>query len=346
MGAIALADGDPTTAEWCAEQLLRMHSGPIDVDHRPATATHFRAGAMWELGHRELAISKWLEGVRAFPMNLSIADQYVRHLGELRGGARGVIEAMRTVASQPVAAGAAAYFLREGDWERAGQLAAACKVPSPETAHAFFRTGNIDEALAIVAGTGLRGRLAGLLWALETRNDGLAARLLVGARATWRTATAHVQRGERVPASLDWLVWNWVRTCFDFRCDDLVRRLVEAAHGSAVERGARCATLFLEARRPADALRHAAENMESPIASGVIGLIAYGQGDFRTAAEFLSKRAEAGDAPVRVYRQGALALRSLGRAEEAQRLLAMGKKARPDSLFWERGDFLKRGDEV
>jgi len=72
-----------------------------------------------------------------------------------------------------------------------------------------------------------------------------------------------------------------------------------------------------------------------PDADEVVGLVAESRGEPALAAEFLERRAEAGDAPVRVYRRGAQVLVKLGRGEAARRLWALGEKARPDSRLWQ-----------
>src|ERR1019366_8505949 len=147
MGTIAVAEGDPVTPEWCANALLRIERAAFDFAQRRSTALHLRAAAL----------AAWLAGVREFPDDGFLADQYVRRLELLRGGVRGGLEAMRAAGTLVVAAAAVGSFVRAADWPRAMQLAARCPAQSLYSAHAFLRTGRVDEALGVFAQQGEAG---------------------------------------------------------------------------------------------------------------------------------------------------------------------------------------------
>jgi hypothetical protein len=105
--------------------------------------------------------------------------------------------------------------------------------------------------------------------------------------------------------------------------------------GDPYDRDARRAKVLFEAGRVPEALESALPLAGHPDADEVVGLVAESRGEPALAAEFLERRAEAGDAPVRVYRRGAQVLVKLGRGEAARRLWALGEKARPDSRLWQ-----------
>jgi tetratricopeptide (TPR) repeat protein len=337
MGTIAAGDGDPVTPEWCASELLRIERAAVDFAQRRSTALHLRAWALWESGDRETALSSWLAAVREFPNDGFLADQYVRRLERLRGPVLAGIEATRAAPTLVVAATSVGSLVRAGDWARAVQLATRCPAQTLYTAHALLRTGRATDAIEIFRQQGEAGALSMLLWALEDRDEALAARALTGASPVWHEAASHIQRGQPVPESLHWLVWHWARTWLDFRGDAFAGRLMELGARPAHERGACCAKVLFELGRSADALDLAARSPGQPDTNEVVGLIAYGQGDFASAAAFLGRRAEVGDAPVRVYRCGADALARTGHEGAARRMWALGKDARPDSRLWKDG---------
>ncbi len=343
LGTLAANEGDPVTLEWCASALLRIDRAAVDVTQRRSMALHFRAAALWEIGDRDAALTGWLAAVREFPNDGFLADQYVRRLEQLRGAVRGGVEATRAAGTLVVAAATVGSLVRAGDWARAAHLATRCPAQTLYSAHAFLRTGRIEDAIGILSQQGESGALSLLLWALEVDDEALVARALAGASTVWQTAAHLIQRGQSVPESLDWLVWHWARTCIDFRGDAFASRLTELATAAAPERGARRAKLLFDAGRTADALQMALGFAGSPHADEIAGLIAHGQGDFPSAAEFLGRRAEAGDAPVRVYRCGAEAFVKLGRKDAARRLWALGEKARPDSRLWQSRDEARDG---
>jgi hypothetical protein len=335
MGTIAVSEGDPVTSEWCASELLRVDRAAMDVTQRRSMALHFRAAAAWEVGDRDAALTGGLAAVREFPNDGFLADQYVRRLEQFRGAVRGGIEATRAAGTLVVAAAAVGSLVRTGDWARAAELAARCPARTLYSAHAFLRTGRIDEGIEILSQQGESGALSMLLWALEVRDEALVARALEGASPVWHTAARLIQREQSVPESLDWLVWHWARTWIDFRGDVFAGHLMDLSATAGPDCGARCAKLLFDAGRAEDALQMAMGSPGSPQADEIAGLVTYGQGDVSSASDFLSRRAEAGDAPVRVYRCGAEAFVRLGRKDAARRMWALGEKARPDSRLWQ-----------
>jgi hypothetical protein len=244
------------------------------------------------------------------------------------------MEATRAAGTLVVAAMTVGSLVRAADWARAVQLATRCPAQTLYTAHALLRTGRVEDAIVIFGQQGEAGALSMLLWALEARDEALVSRALASAPPVWQRAAGHIQRGESVPDSLEWLVWHWARTWLDFRGDAFAGRLMELVAAPAAARGARCAKVLLELGRPADALAFASRSAGQPEADEVVGLVAHGQGDFASAAAFLERRAAAADAPVRVYRCGADALAKTGRRDAARRMWALGEKARPDSRLW------------
>jgi tetratricopeptide (TPR) repeat protein len=331
MGRIALAEGDPETPAICADQLMALEGAVVDVEQRRTGALHLRAGALWVKGERELALAQWLEAVRSFPNDGVLADQYVRHLATHRGGVRGALEAMRLVPTLVVAASAVGSFVRAGDWGRAGQLAASCPAQTLYTAHAFLRTGRIEEGLEVFKQQGPRGALGLVLWALERGDDDLLARALDGAPESWSAVALAVARGERPPPALDCLLWQWAGGWFEMRGDTLAARMIDLGLESDLERAGRLCVMLFELERHAEALEWAGRYPEALGAWEVSGLLAYHLGDWKVAADRLARRARAGDAPVRVYHLGAQALLRCGRDEEARQVLALGRRARPHS---------------
>ena len=331
MGAIALAEGDPETPGRCAEELLGIKEALVDVDQRHTSALHLRAGGLWEQGERERAVAEWLLAVRAFPSDGVLADQYVRHVEALRGGVRGALEAMRAAPTLVVAAAAVGSFVRAGDWTRAGQLAASCPAQTLYTAHAFLRTQRVKDGLEIFEQQGPLGAAALVLWALECDDAALLERALLRAPPSWIAVASAVARGERPPAPFDWLLWQWARAWFEMRGDALGARMVALGNEPDAERSGRLAVLMFELGRHEDALRLAQESPESRGAWEATGLIAYQQGDWEAAADLLARRAHAGDAPLRVYRLGAMALARCDRNDVATQVRALGRVARPHS---------------
>lgn len=334
LGALALEEGDPATCDWCADELLAVEGADLDAERRRPTALHLRAGARWERGERDEALADWLRAVLEHPSDGFLADQYVRHVERRRGGVVGALEAMRAASNIVVASAAVGSFVRAGDWGRARDLAARCPAQTLYSAVAFLRAGRVDDGLAILARQGKEGAVAALLWGLEHRDAPLVDRSLDGAPQAWRDVAESVQRGVAVPPPLEWLARKWARTSFGLRADAVAARLLGAASDPVVARGGLCAEYLLTADRPADAAHFALQFRDSPGGSEVLGLLAYAEGDLGTAAEWLTRRVAAGNAPVRVYRLAADALTRTGRPEDARRVRADGEAARPWSLAW------------
>jgi tetratricopeptide (TPR) repeat protein len=334
LGGLSLAEGDDATADWCATELESVQAGATgDVGGRAAAVETLRAGASWERGETGEAVARLDAAVRAHPDDAGLADAFVRREEQLHGGVAGAVEAMRRVPCPHVIAASLGCLTRQERWAEAIELTLRWRVESPYAAHAMLRAGRRDDGLGILERLGGAGRAHALLWALEQRDDALVSRLLEGAPAVWGPVARSVAKGERVPARLAWVAWSWARIWLDVRGFDLTRRLVFSLPAPDADCAASLALLLYDAREPMRGLAMAVGHADRPDAQEMMGLLCHDRGDTDGAARFLRARAEAGEAPVRVYAKGAEALAERGRGADAREMIALGRRARPHSVL-------------
>ncbi len=197
-------------------------------------------------------------------------------------------------------------------------------------AFAVAKQGDRDRGRKELLTFGDRVAAHAVIFGLAYDDEAAIAHALAAYSAPYAEALGLVRAGAKVPARLVWTVATWLKLALQFREDKAATALTRSLPWPTAEREAFRARLAHEIGDPT-ALSRALEHATELASFEVIGLVAHAHGDFAAAATMLRMRANAGDAPVRVYLKGADALVCLGRKQDAQVLLAQGREARPHS---------------
>lgn len=336
LGNLALREGDADTALACALDLERSR-GDGFVDRRTCheIATELRLGAAVEKSANKATAklqAQLLRAVKRYPRNYPLADLLVKVSQELRGASKGISEAVRLAKAAPatVAAALSALF-RANAFEACVSLGKQRRMRNEPWSFALAKIGQRDEARKELAlmGDGSTGHR--IVFALAYDDSGLTEALAL-LQPIYADVAAKVLAGMKVGARATWIVTSWLATAIQMREERAVTALTAALPWPTSKREALRALLTHDEGEPLTALARALEHPLEPDALEVIGLVAYAHGDWSAAATMLAMRADAGDAPVRVYLRGADAMRRLGRPADAEALLAMGREARPGSV--------------
>lgn len=340
MGEVALMEGDFLTAERCALRLEELpESVNGDTGRRDSIVLIFRSGAQWEAGRKAEAIETLRQGLLAYPSDGVLASLWVRYRDSLYGYRAATVDSLKEIRTSVVMNAVAGVMARHAQWEALADLAQSFSEWTPYHMHGLMHTGAREVAVEALGGLGLDGKLHLLLWGLELGDEALVNQGLQEAPPHWRMVVEHVLEGRAVPRGYQWVVLEWLRIWARYCGVRAFELLTGALTGAPDQRKARAALTLLEVDRGIDGLRLALEVPGEPGAQEVIGLMAYEKQDWAGAAHFLTARARAGNAPVKVYWRGADALRRTGQQELARQMLMAGREARPISLLLARNDY-------
>lgn len=340
MGEVALMEGDFLTAERCSLRLGELpESVNGDTGRRDSIVLIFRSGALWEAGQKAEAIDTLRQGLLAYPTDGVLASLWVRYRDSLYGYRAATVDSLKEIRTSVVMSAVAGVMARHAQWNSLADLAHSYDEWTPYHIHGLMHTGAREVAIDALRGLGLDGKLHLLLWGLELGDESLVDQGLKDAPPHWCLVTEHVISASTVPRGYQWVVLEWLRIWARYCGQRAFDMLTGTLQGTPDEQKARAALTLLEVDRGMDALRLALEVPREPGAQEVIGLMAYEQQDWAGAAHFLVGRAQAGNAPVKVYWRGADALRRLGKHDLARQLIAAGREARPISLLLARNDY-------
>lgn len=337
LGDLALQEGDFATADWVAAQLQRMPPSAEGYVHADRLAAQLRARSLLERGKRREAIHASERLFRQNPEDTSLAFWYVSMVELAEGLQAATVETIRRYGTAAVKAAAIRPLVHAGEWGLAGQLAetTGSGLLSPYHVVAHLHAGRRKAAVEAAGEMGLEGAVPLVLWGLEQNDaDILNAGLTEDLPACYRTLVRYVQEGKVAPESLAWALHWWMEAAVQLRMDGLFARLAELLPGVHQIKAAKAALVLYQRGRKQEGLRLALEAPSEPEALQVIGLAAYDERDWETAATFLTARASLGDAPVQVYWRGAQSWKQLGKAAEARMLLEEGRRGRPHSKMF------------
>lgn len=331
----AAAEGDFVVVRRCIEALRAIpDTAPGITPRSAAQLVDFEAIALWEEGQRDRALAVWRSGVQADPMDVTLARQWIRHVEQAAGVKAATVDAVEQVPAAAVAAAAVGVLLRAGEVARAAELAVSIgtlDIPSVYVLHGVARAGNWERARAVGALLGNDGAIHLVTAAIWLNQAGRLGESLEAVPGPWRRVLEALLTGQKVLPEQQWILRSLLTMWADVGCWDLFEIGMGYLPGNQAERLAAAAVMLYETGVMGKAKALAARAAAEPGARMVLGLCAYDAGDMKAAAEHL----EAG--AVRVYWRGAVALRSLGYPERADRLLERGRAARPLSALLAEG---------
>lgn len=333
LGRLALREGDADTARWCAESIERAPGD--DLTDRATSlerATELRAGAHLERGATPKVRGFLVEAVARYPRNTVLAELLVKACEGLLGRGRGALDAIRRAnnASVVVAAAMNAAFCA-GAYQACIDMGEKAAIICEMWAFALARQGRLDQAREALLSFGDRVAAHAVVFGLAYADEAAIAHGLAASAAAHAEALALVRAGAKVPARLVWIITSWLALASSLREEGAAAALARSLPWPTAEREAFRALAAYDAGEPAAALARALEHPTEPSSFEVIALVAHAHGDHAAAATMATMRAKAGDAPVRLYLRGADALARLGRRQDAETLLAMGREARRHS---------------
>lgn len=331
----ALAEGDFLVALDCVNE-LRSSSPEGDgyIPISPALLVDLESTARWEAGEREEALGQWRAGVEANPNDLSLADNWVRHLVLARGLKEGTLGAVRTLRLPVVAAAAVGALLRAGDLKLAAALSESFQAqgaPSAYFLHGLAINGRWDGARAIAEHMGVDGQLHLATAALRNNQELLVGESLTQMPAVWRGTLEALLNGSAITSEQHWVTEAWMTLWAKVGALDLFQFGATRLPGSEAEVASRAALLLFRTGYLGAAVELALNHPQEPEAAEVLGLVAFETADWDTAAQMLSFRVRSGRASVRVYHRAATALIRSGRVAEAETLLSAGRRQHPQS---------------
>lgn len=336
LGDLALKEGDFASADWAARQLRRMAPSAEGYVHADRLAAQLRTRSLLEQGKRDEALRA---SERLFSQNsedMSLAFWYVDIVEAAAGLRTATVEAIRRYGTTAVKAAAIGPLVRSGEWDLAASLAVSTKDLMKSKYHvaALLHAGADEAAADIAAEMGEEGSRLLLLWSVERGDLSAWSENLSGdLPESHRVLARHLREESAVPPSDMWIPLFWLRLAAELHADRAFIRLMHLLPGSDAAQAGKAARVLYETRRKQEALNLALQAPSDPDGLLVLGQVAYENHDWDAAATFLTARAGFGDAPVRAYWWGAMALRQLGRVKESQQLLEEGRKARPLSLL-------------
>ncbi len=332
LGRLALREGDADSARWCADEIDRTPGD--DLTDRAVSverSAELRLGALVEKGASTKARDQIAAAVKKYPRNVVLAELLVKVCEALVGRGKGAFDAIKRASDAPVVVAAAmnaAYS--NGAYQPCVELGEKTGIVCETWAFAVARQGNRDRGREELLTFGDRVAAHAVIFGLAYDDEAAIAHAVAAYSAPYAEAVGLVRAGAKVPARLVWIIATWLKLALSFREEKAATALTRSLPWPIAEREAFRARLAHEVGDPT-ALARALEHATELASFEVIGLVAHAHGDFAAAATMLRMRANAGDAPVRVYLKGADALIRLGRKQDAQALLAQGREARPHS---------------
>lgn len=337
LAQIALHEGDHVTTQEALAKLRRASSS--DYGHatrEPGQLLDWEATALWEQGRRAEALRLWQQGVTREPSNHHLATQWVRHRTQVEGLRTGTLGSAQLIKSSNVLSAAIGAFLRAGELELAANLLRSSGdtvAPSPYALYALACGGSWAEAERLAETNGLEGaiHLAGAaFWFGQQESLERAVQMLPG---SWRIALEVTLAGEPVPEGARWALEVMMPFWADAGCGPILLAAAASLFPEEEQVRARVARLLFAVGMEAQAVELAIPAASQPEAQEVLGRATFQQGDWATAAQFLTSRIEAGPAAVRVYRLAAEALARMGKRVQARAVLAEGLTVRPHSAL-------------
>ncbi len=332
LGRLALREGDADSARWCADEIDRLPGDDLtDRATSVERALELRLGAAAEKGASNKLRDQLVTAVKRHPRNIVLAELLVKVCEGLGGRGKGAFDAIKRASDAPVVVAAAmnaAY---------AGGAYAACVELGEKTgilcetwAFALAKEGQRDRGRDELLTFGDRAAAHAVVFGLAYDDEVALAHAVAACSAPYAEALGLVRASGKVPARLVWILTSWLKLALSFREERAAAAITRSLPWPTAEREAFQARLAHEVGDPT-ALARALEHANELASFEVIGLVAHAHGDYAAAATMLRMRANAGDAPVRVYLKGADALLRLGRRKDAQELLDQGREARPHS---------------
>ncbi|MDB4941433.1 MAG: hypothetical protein JWP97_967 [Labilithrix sp.] len=331
LGKLALAEGDPDTARWCADEIDRSPGDDLsDRATGVARAADLRAAALIAKGATPKVRDAVLALAKKLPRSAALGQHLVEVCERLSGRGAGSVDAMKRAGHQPtVVAAAMNAAFRAGAYQVCADLGAKAGLASELSAFALARLGRPEEGREELLRFGDGASPFAVVFGLAYDDEAAIAHGLAAASPAHARALAQVRSGGKVAPRDVWVVRSWLELAVRVGEDGAATALTASLPWKTSEREALRALYTYNAGDEAAAMTRALEHAHELAAQEVIGLVAHAHGDWSAAATMLSMRAAAGDAAVRVYVKGADALAHLGRKTEAERLLAAGREARP-----------------
>ena len=334
LGETTLRDGDARAALDCVSALVELPADVAgDCERRGEATLVLQARATEASGKTRQAYALLLRAAKRSREDALLADELVKMAERIdTSGRANVTAAKDTRGAKAVIAAGMGTLVRRRAFPHAVQLGETHGVTNEYFAHALTRVGRIGEARELLGSFGETAATHLLLTALEDDDEACVARALATMPPKAAEAASDVLARRPVPQALGWLVLAWLEVAIAFRADAVADRLARSLPGTPAEALATYALLRYEGGEPLAALRVALGCAEEPDAWEVIGLVAHEKGDMGASAMMLSRRARAGDASVRVVLRGSAALRMLGDAAGAERLMDVGRASRPHAM--------------
>lgn len=331
IGELALREGDADTARWCADEIERV--GGDDFTDRATSlerATELRAAAKVEKEPTARTRDHVAAARERYPRNMVLATLFVKICEALGGRGKGAIDAVKRSGNAPAVVSAAiSAFFRGGAFAQCVELGRKSGVHNEAWAFALAKTGAREQARRELVAFGDGAAALSVVFGLAYDDEVAIEHGLSAASPAHREALAGVRARARVSSAHAWVLTAWIEQAAAMREDELVANLVACLPWTLAERAGYRALVTFDAGDPIAALTRALEHPQALTSQEVIGLVAHSHGDMAAAATMLTMRAEAGDAPVRVYLKAADALARLGRLDDARAILALGRESRP-----------------
>lgn len=311
---------------------------PEDFGHlprRPAELADLEARALWEAGEREHAVTVWEKCLQKYPHNQAVASHWVQHMVALQGLGPAITRAMRAYSTVEIVSACIEALLRAGELDEAASLAVLCLDNGWLSNSIFYgalQAGYWDRIAAVTERFGLAGAVHLATAAVWFGHAEALRQALDQLTGSWQRTFRVIVAGERLPDELVWaadiLMVQWAEVgCIP---------LLKAAAASLPDWAgglARAGWLAYHRGMVSTGLELALQQPLAPDALEVLGLAAFENKDYESAAYFLTERTTRGPAPVRVYHKAIQALLKQSNRPLARKVLALARQDRPDSLL-------------
>ena len=332
LGRLALREGDADSARWCADEIDRAPGDDLtDRATSVERALELRLAAHAEKGASTKVRDQLVAALKRYPRNILLAELLVKVCESLGGRGKGAFDAIKRSGDAPVVVAAAMNAAYAGGaYASCVELGQKTGIVCEMWAFALAKLGQRDRGRDELLTFGDRAAAHAVVFGLAYDDELAISHALAAYCVPYAEALGLVRAGAKVPPRLVWIITMWLRFAVKYREERAAEMLTRSLPWPTAEREAFRARIAHELGDPT-ALSRALEHANELASLEVIGLVAYAHGDYAAAATMLRMRANAGDAPVRVYLKGADALVRLGRRQDAQALLDQGREARPHS---------------
>lgn len=333
---LALFEGDYLLAQ---RALRALRQAPLnDFGHfprHPADLDDLEAQALWESDQREHALALWEKSLRDHPHSHNLASHWVQRMWSVHGLRFAITRAMRSYATLEVASACVGALLRAGEIDQAAALATKCLDRGwldNNILYGALGAGQWQRVSGMAETSGIAGAVhLATAAAWFDHAEGLS-RALGQMTGSWLKAFEAILAGERLPDDLVWVADMLMVRWAQVGCIPLLK-----AGGASLPVWAggmsRAAWLAFMNGMVSVALELALRQPSEPDALEVLGLAAFDNNDYETAAFFLTQRATSGPASVRVYHRAAQSLIKQNNWALARQVLELGRRNRPDSLL-------------